>query len=60
MPRDPSARDWQQFADWLDAHIADGMSGGALCGDNRAALDALKRHDPILYDAVQERLTAAR
>jgi hypothetical protein len=60
MPRDPGARDWQQFADWLDAHIADGMSGGALRGDNRAALDALKRHDPVAYDALQERLAAAR
>ncbi len=60
MPRDPSARDWQQFADWIDAQIADGISGGALRGDNRAALEALKRQDPVVYDAVQARLAAAR
>jgi phage recombination protein Bet len=60
MPRDPSARDWQKFADWIDAQISDGVSGGALRSDNLAALEALKRHDPFAYDGVQERLTAAR
>lgn len=60
IPRDPSARDWQGFADWLDSKLADGISGKALRGDNETALRRLKAADPALYDAVQEKVSAAR
>lgn len=60
IPRDPSARDWQGFSDWLDSKLADGISGKALRGDNETALRRLKAADPALYDALQEKLAAAR
>lgn len=60
MPKDPSPRDWQQFADWLDAKLSDGIAGRALRADNETALKRLREADPAAYDVLQEKLTAAR
>lgn len=60
MPKDPSARDWQAFADFIDQHLSDGTSGKALRADNETALRRLRDSDPALYDSVQEKLSAGR
>ena len=60
VPRRPVARDWEWFADWLDAKLDDGVPGGALRHDNEYALQLLREADPARYEAIQARLTRAR
>ncbi len=56
IPRNPTAADFQAFADWIDAELADGTPGLVLRADNRSSLDLLKRANIDLYDSVQRRL----
>jgi hypothetical protein len=58
FPRYPTAADFQAFADWIDAELANGVSGKVLRADNEYALRTLKGADADLYDAVQGRLAA--
>lgn len=60
LPRDPTDRDFQAFADWVDATLDDGVSGAVIRADNKYVLDKIKERDWERYEQVSEKLAGGR
>jgi hypothetical protein len=54
LPANMDAQNWRRFANWIDAELADGVSGRALCAANQ--MDTDRRGRMADFDGPQWRL----